>query len=120
MRYQGTSKDRNHDEIVNALRAIQLGIVDTRHVAKRAGLPGFWDLLATDLQGLTITGYFDRERLVALLEKIPGIKVIDGAIIGVEIKTETGSLEVDQKIFHSEHPALVVRSGEEAIDRLRP
>ena len=78
-------KDQNHDEIVQALRVMGWGVIETYQVAQL--IPGFPDAMACR----------------------------DGVAIGVEIKSAKGTLTKDERDFALAHDwgIVIVRSVED-------
>lgn len=116
-----TKPDKNQLDIEDALRACGFTIVDTHNVPQATGdarLAGFPDLLAIDSHALTIIGDFDRRQVIAALSIVPGIRVLDGGVIPVEVKTGKGKLRDGQRQWWQYHglKPLVLRMREQVFE----
>lgn len=115
-----TKPDANQSDIEEALQHCGFTVIDLHNVpvatqdAKLEGLP---DLMAVDCHALTIFGDFDHRQVLARLEDLPEVRIIEGGVIPIEVKTDKGKLGGDQRqwwIYHGLVP-LVMQTKEQVF-----
>ena len=99
---KSSNKDANHDDVKQAYERSGWAVVDTFHFNK------FVDLIACDLEGLTISGTFNRQEVLDALSKIDGVHIQDGAFRLVEVKNpeQNWKLTPDQVKLHQQIPVI--------------
>ena len=97
-----TLPDANQADIAQALQYCGFTVFDMHNVPSATedpALAGLPDLLAIDPQGLTLIGQFDRREVLAALQGIERLIIIEGATIQPEVKTPDGTLRAEQVVW---------------------
>ncbi|MFC1976533.1 hypothetical protein ACFLXQ_09055 [Chloroflexota bacterium] len=115
-------KDGNHDTLSETAGKTGFQTLNLSEVPRKfPHLKGIPDEIWTQQDGLTIIGTFNQQQVLDALVRIPGVKVVVGAVILAEYKdpkTPHGLTE-DQVIFHAKHPVHVFETPDEILE-LRP
>ena len=115
-----TLPDKNQTDIAECVNLSPgCRFVDTHNVpANLPELTGFPDGLIINENALTIICQ-DPRQVKAALEHLPGVKVLEGAVIQVEIKTEDGKLRKSQTEWGQQYGVEpVVLRNREAVFKL--
>lgn len=100
--------DVNQPSIVEALRRVNASVCHIHMVGR--GVP---DILV-GVEGLTLVGKFNMDKVKEALAGIPGVMVIEGANLLQEIKSsEKATLTDDEELFFKEWKGQVSRVNNE-------
>lgn len=117
MGFQRKRADANQPQIVSALRAVSASVAHTHTIGK-----GFPDIVV-GIEGLSVLG--NKQKILDALKDIPGIKIIEGVNLLVEIKDGSKSesarkLTPDEQDWHFKWRGqiCIVSSEEEAVTLL--
>lgn len=101
-----SNKDNNHDSIKEEFGWAGYMTLDTYHYRE------FCDLIASQHEGLTLTGDFDPREVRKLLSQVEGLVIHSGAVLLIEVKNPEYKWKPTpaQVTLHRDHPVKIIET----------
>ncbi len=116
-----TKPDANQSDVAEAINICPgCSFIDTHDVPYNLPeLAGFPDGLIAAEHALTIICE-DARQVLAFIDQLPGVRIIQGSLIPVEIKTDAGELRESQVVWGQQYGVeqVVLRTRDEAFKLL--